>query len=337
MSRASNTFFKMNWMRRQNEMWKTANNFIWSSHLGDISSKSWDALSPHDVANLGRYGIDTKSWDAIRSASEIVDGTTLITPYAVDQLKLPAKQKRELKLKLSAYLRENAEFLGSPTPDVGVRSKLVGRVDPDTVTGQLAYFTAQFKNFGLTAVKVARHMMLSDPEMAGKTLKEALKHNWKSPMMNMAGLMTGTTLMAGLGMMAEDLVAGKRPEGPDYFNADFFQRAMINGGAMGIYGDLLFGEYDKTYQSFAQAVLGPVLGGTFNTSAELFAGLRKGDPSASKAFRLLINNVPYSNLLVLRPVMDYLFLDEIQDNLTPGYKKRKRKRMKEEGKEWWFD
>ena len=332
ISKGINTFFKANLMKQQNDIWKSGNGNVFSNHLADISDTPLGSLNKYDKATLGRYGITSGDWDHIRTAFEVVEGEKLITPYAVDQLNLPAKQKRELRLKISAYLRESSEYLMSPTPGVAERNFFQGRVDPDSVAGQMVLFAGQFKSFGMSAVKVARHVIMSNPDHAGKSFGNIIKDDWRGVGVNMGNLMLGTTVMGAVGIWASDMVKGKTPRHPD--NAEFWMQAMVSGGGMGLYGDFIFGEYDSNYRSLSQDVLGPVIGGSFNTAAEVWAGMRRGEPNAYKAFNLLINNVPYSNLFYTRAGLDYLFLDGIQENLSPGYKARKRKRMREQGQEW---
>jgi hypothetical protein len=58
--------------------------------------------------------------------------------------------------------------------------------------------------------------------------------------------------------------------------------------------------------------------------------------SASKAFDMLLKNMPFQNTIGLRAGMDYLFLYNIQESLNPGRRRRMEKYYKDKGQEPLF-
>ena len=328
MARSLETFFKLNGMKEQTSIYKTGDQMLLSMNLADNAFRGFGEMNDITRANLERYGINSEDWEVLRTASEEVKGRKVITPFAVNELDIPAPQKRELSLKLSSYLRENAEFLATPTPDERTKSFMLGGSDPDNMFGQLVRFIGQFKSFPITMGRTMRHAMLSDPKNAKRTMREALQT--KSGAKVAAQTMMGATLMGGLSEMARNAIDN---ETTDVTSADFWGRSMTRGGSMGLYGDFLMADYDKHYRSFSSEVLGPTLGGTFEGGAEVLAGMRNGDPDASKAFNVILRNTPYQNLFYTRSALDYLFLDEVQESLSPGFKARQQRRLIEEGRD----
>jgi len=330
VSKINDLYYKLNLMHPQTDIFKTGNQMVYAMHLADNAGRSFDGLHPNDKANLARYDINAADWDNLSKAVETVEGQRMITPYAIEQLDLDPKTKRELRVKLAAYLQHNGEFLGSPSPGIAERTAFIGNTDPDSYPGQMLRMVQQFKNFGLTMHKVARHAMMSDPENAVRSMKDAIRN--KSSMRNLAGMFMGTTSLAAIGMILSDLSMGKSVRDVD--STDFWVEAMTKGGSLGLYGDFLWADYDSRYRNLSEDILGPVIGGTFGNLSELWSALRKGDPKAGKVFSMLRRETPFVNLFYTQAVLDYMILDEIQEALSPGYTKRKRERMDERGQEY---
>ena len=81
--------------------------------------------------------------------------------------------------------------------------------------------------------------------------------------------------------------------------------------------------------SFLETLAGPGLG-TAADIAGLFYELRDGEPSAVRAFNLLLGNTPFINLFYLRPALDLLVLDSLRDAISPGYLRRQARRRRDE-------
>jgi hypothetical protein len=114
---------------------------------------------------------------------------------------------------------------------------------------------------------------------------------------------------------------------------------MIQGGAMGMYGDFLLGEFDSRYgRSALSALAGPVIGQTDDVF-DLFNRLKSGeiDKAGNSAFRFMINNMPGSNLFYLRGAVDYLFLYDLQEKMNPGFLSRMESRMGDRGQSFLID
>lgn len=105
--------------------------------------------------------------------------------------------------------------------------------------------------------------------------------------------------------------------------------AMLQGGALGLYGDFLFGEANRFGGGLTQSLSGPTLG-LIDGGYDLFARMRDGDDAAAASFRFAIQNTPFANLFYTRTAMDYLFLHSVQEALNPGALRRMERRIEKE-------
>ena len=106
--------------------------------------------------------------------------------------------------------------------------------------------------------------------------------------------------------------------------------AMLQGGGLGIYGDLIFRE-TKTAMEKAGVILGPVP----STAMELLQAITygvtgEGKLAARSTYRAIKQNIPFLNLFYIKTGFDYLFGYTIQELLSPGSLKRVEKKLKKE-------
>ena len=134
-------------------------------------------------------------------------------------------------------------------------------------------------------------------------------------------------------MTAKDALKGRKPRDPE--SPAVWMAALMQGGALGIYGDFLVGQSNRFGGGFLQTAAGPVLGLADDLS-ELRARAMRGDDVASSAFRLGVNNTPFLNLFYIRTAMDYLLLYRIQEALNPGSIRRMERRVRQENAQEFF-
>ena len=325
-SKMNNFFYKINGMHPTMNMAKLGNADVAGVHLAAISKKSFENLHVTDRINLEKYGFEAKDWELAKGAIEDVDGTKVMTLYGVDKLGLDPRTTRNLKMKLSSYLKDGAEYLGNPNPNIKERGLFKGGTDPDSPAGILVDLVSQFKNFGLAMNRVAKttilagmgEVKLKPGESMPTTVTGALKT--KVGIQNFAKLFVGTTVMAGAATVMLDVATGRDRD----YGADFWLDNIIRGGSLGLYMDFIGADYGMN-SSLGDMVAGPVIGGVGKDLGRL-----KSDPSGLRAFRTLINNSPFLNLFYLQAAMRYFIVDNINEQLSPGYKERLLKRRERE-------
>jgi hypothetical protein len=153
--------------------------------------------------------------------------------------------------------------------------------------------------------------------------------------------LSGTTVFGYLALVAKSTAKGQTP--PDPTKPETWVKAMMQGGGLGIYGDFIFGEFNKYGQSPVGTLAGPVFGEVENLlrtySKVKDAETIEDAKSEMKAYlaRTVINNTPFQNIFYARAVLDYLFLHQLQESVNPGYLSRLEERiMSETGQEFYL-
>jgi hypothetical protein len=314
MSKLQRLFFKFNGLQWWTESQKVGTGLAMSHRLAGFKSKNFDQLDVDTKRIFGNFGIEAKDWDSIRkAASKQVDGREYITPDSIRDLDgLTDKQKEVLEDKLRSYYIDRVDS-ATLTPDARERAILNQGTRRGTVVGELARFMTQFKSFPVTVLS--------------KTYGRAIYGKGKADVPAMVQTMIMTTLMGYLAMSGKDLAKGKEPR--SLADKATWAAAFVQGGGAGIYGDFLFGEYNRFGRSLTSTIAGAVPAG-LDDLASIYAAVLSGDDAAAKTVNTLINNMPFANLFYLRPVLNHMFIYQLQESLNPGSIRRMERRVEKE-------
>jgi hypothetical protein len=342
IARAQRLFFKLNLLGPWTDANKRGLGLMLARDLALKARNDWADLDALARRNLSLYGFDAERWNAIRGATRTeADGRDYLMPDAIGELPAIAfarltggpateRQLRGLKDELTTSLRAYYLDLADeavPTPGARERAILLQGTQPGTPLGVAARFVAQFKAFPLT-ILTKNLGRLAEADTTAEFFKNLL--GGKGDMVGLANLMVGTTVMGYLAMTAKDLVKGKTPRDPT--DPKTFVAAMLQGGGLGIYGDFVFGEYNRFGRSLLDTLVGPTLG-SVSDMAELWARFRSGEDTAAAAVRFIAANTPYANLFYTRAALDWLFLYQLQETLNPGFLRRMERRIERENKQ----
>ena len=109
----------------------------------------------------------------------------------------------------------------------------------------------------------------------------------------------------------------------------------MQGGGLGLYGDFLFGKYNRMGGTLTGSLAGPVAN-LADTAADLWTRIRTGDDVAASAFTAALQNTPFANLFYARVALDYLVLYRIQEALNPGFLRRMEKRAERDNGQTFY-
>jgi len=140
--------------------------------------------------------------------------------------------------------------------------------------------------------------------------------------------MTTSLFMGYLSMSIKDLLKGKEPRDPN--NAKTIMAAFLQGGGLGIYGDVLF----KEVRGGADIIAG-LAGPTITTGADVLLAIKygmtgEGGSAGKAAYRAISTNIPFLNLFYIKSAYDYLIGHQLMETMNPGVLKRVEKRMKKD-------
>ena len=356
MGKMHQMFFRLNGMTWWNNAQKTGLARMISADLALYTNRSFDQIPTKTRLNLQRYGISAEDW-AVYSSMEkrALDGNDYLVPSAVDDVDASILQagalreanltrKRKLKTvtdvelqrykdnlrtKLSSYLTDAADT-AIPTPGAKERAIMNMGTERGTVLGEAIRAIMQLKGFPITYVTKGMSQQYHAKKQAGE-----------SGLYGVAQMMVGTTIMGYLSMTTKDILKGKSPaevyDEREGLNYKTFVRAFTQGGGAGIYGDFVFGEFNRFGRSPLETFAGP----TFGTAADvlkLYAALRDGktDQVTKNAFRTLVSNTPYINLFYTKTALDYLFLYGMMEKTNPGYLARMERKIEKETDQEYF-
>ena len=359
VAKAHQAYFRLNGMTWWNNAQKVGLAKMLSADLANYAGKSFDEIPQRTRLNLERYGISAEDWQIMRSMDQkAVDGRNYITASGVETIsddlieqvvlaKANASRKRPLKeatqamkdkyrdqlsTKIAVYLTDSADT-AIPTPGAKERAIMNQGTERGTVLGEALRAIMQLKGFPITYV--------SKGMSSQYYVKKQLGGSVKSGVFGLAQMMVGTTMMGYLSVSLKDILKGKEPRevfSEDYYlNTELLTQAFVQGGGAGIYGDFLFGEYNRYGQSLTQTLAGATFG-TIDDIAKIYNNVRSGDMDqlTKNATKFAVSNTPGLNLFYTKAALDYLFIYGLMEKTNPGYLRRMERRMQKDSEQQFY-
>lgn len=333
--RLANSTMKLSLMNVWTDSLRNAFQMTMMSGLGRLSRTDWNALSEFDRIHMERHGITAHDWAVMRSAQLTPHkGQDFLTPDAIYATGHPRAQ--EVAAKTLGLIKDEGEF-AVINPDMATRAIATwGGDQAGTLRGELARSVMQFKSFPIAMISRHWRRMMDMPNVPGAPFNR-LAYG--------AAMAASLTVLGAVVFQIKQLVVGKDPAAMD--SPKFWTRAALQGGAMGILGDLMLSDpSDSPGDASANAVkniAGPVIGTGFEAAFKLGAenaweaAKGKDTHAAAEALRFIKGNTPLINLWYTRAAIDHAFLQQLQENLSPGYLARMRDRARKDfGQDYWW-
>lgn len=284
-------------------------------------------LAPDLKRTLGLYEINAQDWDAIRKN---------VRDYSERQFLVPEGLGGETERKFRAFINDRVDY-AVLNPGAKTNYYMMWGTDlkRGTAAGEAIRFVMQFKGYPIAFTE-----RILGRELYGRganTLGEALT-NKNGEMVALAQLVLWSTALGYLSMTAKEMVKGREPR--DITDPGVAWRTFLAAGAqsggMGIYGDFLFGEANRSGRGTASTLLGPTIGDVAGLD-DMFKRTIRGEEGAGEAFRTLLKTAagahPTTSFVVNgypRIALDYLVLYRLQEEMSPGYLRRMESRMRKE-------
>jgi hypothetical protein len=314
MSSSVDLFFKLTGMEYWNEAQKAGTARTLQALLGGQADLTFDNLRLGTAESLNLYGIGEREWDVIRKAKQSSGGVDFIAPELIED--------QAIATQFFEYISDQVDY-AVLTPGARERAIINKGTQAGTIPGELFRFLGQFKSFSITAVS----------KYLGRELQSS--GSVSSKVGSLAHIMVASTVLGYASMTAKNIAQGKSPR--NIGDPRTLGAAFIQGGGAGIYGDFLFGEYDRYGQGLLGTLAGPSLG-QLEPAGRLWTQMMKGiNPDTGETylkganvFQFAKNNTPFLNLFYVRSALDYLFLYGLQEELNPGYLRNMENRVKED-------
>lgn len=344
-TRLQRTFFKLNLLSWWTNTLKEGVMLSQANFLAKQKNISFDKLNPRIKGLFEQYNIDSTKWDVIRKRTIVNsdDGKEFINIADLDKMSdaevkavtgIDNLTKRQIKIErdkfkssVSGILLDRSTF-AVIEPDARGKAWLTGGRMAGTGVGEALRFFSQFKAFPFAIVQ--------------KTLSREISFLRQKGFANKARGITGlgsifltSALMGYLSMTIKDLIKGKSPRDPTKIKT--FNSAIMQGGGLGIYGDVLFQE-TRQGSEIGGSLLGPVPLTAFDI-LQSFKYLKdgKGDLAARSAHKAVTQNIPFLNLFYIKTAFDYIIGYQMMETLSPGVLERIENRMERDyGQEFLF-
>lgn len=283
---------------------------------------------PKDLKRaLSLYEIKADDWSKIRSNFREFDGREFLVPEGLGG---------DTERKLRAFIGDRVDY-AVLNPGAKTNYYMMWGTDlkRGTAAGEAIRFVGQFKGYPISFIE--RTLGREVYGRGANTLGEALT-NKNGELVALAQMIAWTTALGYVSLTAKELAKGKEPRDVTDPKVGWrtFLAAAAQGGGLGIYGDFLFGEANRSGRGTASTILGPAIGEAVDVN-DLFKRALRGEAGAGEALRealriasgahpaaaVVVNGYP-------RIALDYLILYRIQEELSPGYMRRMEQRMRKD-------
>jgi hypothetical protein len=343
-----NAVMRITGMNAINELRKGAFGLTLMSAFGKQIKAGVDFNNLHDtdIRALKHYGITEMDWKTWRLANlqDLGHGNVAsLTPESISgitdaQIKQafgadadPVAIRRQAIVKLLGAVNTESDF-AIVTPGWRERAQFHGDTQRGTVRGEIWRSMLQFKSFPWAFLQRGMDAIAN---MDGPASKAAMT----------AYLIASTTIAGAMIIQTRDLLSGKDLRKMlDENAAKFWGAAFLQGGALGIYGDFLYGVNQTRYGSGPiEALSGPTLGPLLEIglvtplTAAKKAMEGKESHFLANEFRNVKGFIPGGNMWFAKAALDHLVWQQAMDAMSPGYINSMRKRTaKEYDQDWWW-
>lgn len=340
---AQRTFFKYNLLSWWTNNLKESAMLGMANYFAKQKNIKFDDLNPGLKTLFKQYDINSTRWNIIRNIAmeKADDGTEFINIALLDKITdseaklisgLDNPSPRELrnikdsfKSSVSGMLLDRSTY-AVIEPDARVKATLTRSTVAGTWGGEAIRFVGQFKAFPASIIMKTLSREKSFFKAGNKV----------RGMTGIASIIAMSTLMGYVSMTAKDILKGREPRTLDFINnpeqfINTFYAAFVQGGGLGIYGDVLFQE-TRSGGDIAASLLGPVPLSAFDYLQAIKYALVDGEPSkAGKlAYRNTLANIPFLNVFYAKAAFDYLIGHQMMEFMSPGVLKRVEKRMEKD-------
>ncbi|WP_312836628.1 hypothetical protein [Pantoea sp.] len=340
VSRLQRQFFKLNGLNWWTDASRNTTATMISHWLADNAGSTHNALNADLKRALDLHGIGEAEWNIYRQMDlRGSEGRKFMTPDGIDSLsddviakyvsdrnvKVSEKSlqagREQLADKLRGYVLDRV-MVAMTEPTARTRALMKQGTRPGTVEGELLRFIGQYKSFTASFMQqtLGREVFGRGytPAPLGQSrwgsVSNALFKSGKGEMVGLAQLFLWMTVFGYMSMQTKLMLKGQTPRPAD---SKTLLAAAAQGGGLGIFGDFLFGEANRFGNGPVTSLAGPVAG-NLDEVITLFQKARAGDAKAGDAFRFTVDHTPFINLFYARPVLNYLFLNQLQESLSPG-------------------
>jgi len=346
INKMNNWYFKVNLLGPWTEMSRKGLYAANTNYMAKVLDDPFLLNNGRMREMLMTYGIGNTEMDFIRKnlPMTVIDGDRFMNPPAIARIPLDrfpsdienleirmetqARMRLELEKKFRSFFIDRNDF-GVLTPGAETRAMVqhgLGRGDSMRILREAFW---QYKQFPL-----AMYTNLFKRNVGGKSSNLLKNANGELGLMASHIAMLG--VLGAVGMTLKDIAKGREVFVPQtrFEMTRFFGRAMLNGGAMGLYGDFLMGGISdvgrNTMNFFGPAAGDAINWGDFSKTAlmEVFGADQPDGKVGSTLWKAIRDDIPFANVFYSKLVLDLVLLDVIAEVTSDGYLARQEQGVK---------
>ena len=229
-------------------------------------------------------------------------------------------EKEKFKAAVSGILLDRSIY-AVIEPDARVKGFMTQGKLAGTGFGEAIRFFGQFKAFPISIVQkvLGREMDYFKGRKQGD-LGRGIR--------GMGALMVTSAMLGYMSMTLKDLLKGRSPR--DITKPKTIMAALLQGGGLGIYGDVLFNEVRDKF-----ALLGGLVGPIGVTTADVLMAIKHGtrlefSKASKSAYDAVTAMIPFYNLFYIKSAFDYMIGYQIMETIKPGILERIENRMEKD-------
>ena len=338
-SNTQRTFFKYNLLSWWTNSLKEGSMLGMANYFARQKNIEFKNLNKQLQELFTQYNIDSTKWDVIRKIAmeKADDGMEFINIGMLDKISdtdmkkilnvesLTQRQlqieKEKFKASVSGMLLDRSIY-AVIEPDARLKANMTRGFLAGTAEGEAIRFMGQFKAFPFSIVTKVLGREMSYFKGPNITSADRMRGA-----VGITALMVTSGFMGYLSMTIKDLLKGRSPR---EINKKTIMAAFLQGGGLGIYGDVLFRE-TRSSAEIGMAAFGPVpLTGFDLLAAIKYAMTGEGGKAAKETYKTLSKSIPFLNLFYIKAAFDYMIGFQLMETMNPGVLKRVEKRMKKD-------
>ena len=332
------TFFKFNLLQWWTNTLKESAMLGMSNYYARQKNLPYNKLNKQLQLLFTKFNIDSTKWDVIRKNAMVKadDGMEFINIGTLDKIsdadikkitgidnltKREAQiEKEKFKYSISGMLLDRTLF-AVIQPDARVKGIMKQGTLAGTPIGEAVSFLGQFKGF-----PIAIYNKVIGRDIA--YMKAGPNQDIGRGARGIAATIVTSALLGYASMTIKDLLKGRSPRDPSKLKTVL--ASLLQGGGLGLYGDVLFKE-----QRDGATIIAGLAGPTATTVADVLLavnyGIRgEGGNAGKAAYRAVTSNIPFLNLFYIKTAYDYLIGFNMMETMSPGALKRVENRMKKD-------
>ena len=337
-TKAQRTFFKLNLLSWWTNSLKEGAMLGLANYFARQKNLEFKNLNKQLQELFTMYDINPTKWDVIRKTAmeKADDGKEFINIALLDQIsdadvkkitgldKMTERQirieKEKFKAAVSGILLDRSIY-AVIEPDARVKGFMTQGKLAGTGFGEAIRFFGQFKAFPISIVQkvLGREMDYFKGRKQGD-IGRGIR--------GMSALMVTSAMLGYMSMTLKDLLKGRSPR--DITKPKTIMAALLQGGGLGIYGDVLFNEVRDKF-----ALLGGLVGPIGVTTADVLMAIKHGtrlefSKASKSAYDAVTAMIPFYNLFYIKSAFDYMIGYQIMETIKPGILERIENRMEKD-------